>query len=453
LPTQNHWPKEYPDFKHGVIPSKTHWRSFFVDPQLQTLIVAGIEKNRDLRIAAARVEEARAQFNISKADFFPTLNAVASGSTAGTTSDISGAGAQLNTTRYDINLTSVSFEVDLWGRLSKLNSAARNNYLASQEARRTVHLSLVSEIARGYFTLLQLQEAAALTRSSIELREESLAIVSKGVEIGGTYEYELQLVTGILESTKAALYNIEQQIDLTSNQLNYLVGNSIEQKTFGATFSGQALDMTPLVNIPSETLLARPDVIAAEQRLLAAHANIDAARAAFLPKILLTASMGLAGPGLASLFSAGTWAFQPLISMPLFDAGRTAGGLDLANARKEVAVAEYEKTLQIAFREVADQLTIRAALARQFDAANAYSTSQKKRLDITRARYSAGLVPYLEVLDMQREHISARQAVSQVRRAQLEVTTQLYKALGGGYQGTGLESENPVSTETRLSGR
>jgi multidrug efflux system outer membrane protein len=176
----------------------------------------------------------------------------------------------------------------------------------------------------------------------------------------------------------------------------------------------------------------RPDVVAAEQRLKATNANIAAARAAFLPKIMLTASLGLASQGLAGLFSGGAWVFQPIISLPIFDGGRAAANVDVAKAREVIAVAEYEKTLQLAFREVADLLSARESLTRQLRASTANAAAQERRLQIAQARFSGGMVGYLEVLDAQREIVAAQQSITQVRRSQLESAAQLYKALGGG---------------------
>jgi multidrug efflux system outer membrane protein len=197
---------------------------------------------------------------------------------------------------------------------------------------------------------------------------------------------------------------------------------------------GQGLDIEVAPGLPSDVRLMRPDVMAAEQRLRASNANIGAARAAFLPKVLLTASLGAASQGLAALYGGSAWTFQPAISLPLFDNGRTASGVDLAEARKVVAVAEYEKTIQLAFREVSDLLSSRVSLARQLKAASLNAKAQERRLQIATARYNAGLISYLEVLDSQREYISAQQVMVQMRRAQLDAVAQLYKALGGGSQ-------------------
>ena len=412
--------------------ARTHWREFFKDPQLQTLITAALEHNRDLRIAAARIEEARAQYGITKADRTPSVGLVGSGNINRTEAGLNGSNAPSTSERYDLSLTTISFELDFWGRLSGLSEAARLSYLATEEARRAVYLSLVADVASSYFTLLQLKELTASAQLTVDLREQSLALIAKGRDLGGTYDYEFQQASGILESSRASLEGIEHQRTVTTNRLNFLVGNAPITLTAGGSMDEQGLDSGMAPGLPAEVLLSRPDVMAAEQRLLAAHANIGAARAAFLPKILLTAGLGVASQGLAGLFTGGAWSFQPVVSLPLLDGGRIAAGVDIAEARKVIAIAEYERTIQLAFREVADLLSARASLGRQLRASTANAAAQERRLQIAQARYNTGLVSYLEVLDGQRELVAAQQTSIQVRSAQLESASQLYKALGGG---------------------
>jgi multidrug efflux system outer membrane protein len=333
-----------------------------------------------------------------------------------------------------------SYEIDFWGRLAQLSRSARSSLLATEEARRVVQLSLIAEIAKTYYTLLHLQELAELSRNTIRSREESLEIIAKARDIGGTYDYEYQLASGILASTKAGFFAIEQQIAATKNQLDFLIGHKVVSLPQGLPLSEQGMADTSLEALPSEVLLSRPDVISAEHRLLALHANVNAARAAFFPRISLNASLGAAGAGLASIFTAGAWALQPLIAMPIFDAGRTEATLDLAHAREISAVAEYEKTIQIAFREVSDQMATRATLAKQYDAVIRYREAQRKRMQISQARFDAGLLPYMDVLESQRELLAAEQSVSQIRRSQLDSAAMFYKVLGGGSQTDALNS-------------
>lgn len=430
-PIPDNWPLAISPLAAGDA-AKTHWRAFFIDPKLQVLITAALEHNRDLRIAAGRVEEARALYGIARADQTPTVNLL--GASNGSGSRIPGASSQ----RYDLSLSSVSYELDFWGRVANLSQAARNSYLATAEAQRAVHLSLVADVASAYFNLLQLEELGALARSTLALREQSLVLIAKGRDIGGAYDYEYQQASGLLESARANLASLEHQRAVTTNQLNFLVGNAPSALPaalpLGLSLDAQGFDVDLAPGLPSEVLLLRPDVMAAEQRLAAAHANIAAARAAFLPKIVLTAGLGVASQGLASLFSGGAWLFQPSMTLPIFDGGRLASGVDVAKAREVIAVAEYEKTIQQAFREVSDQLSARASWASQLKAAQINKNAQAQRLKIAEARYNGGLISYLDVLEGQRELVTAQQAFAQIRRSQLDAAALLYKALGGGSQ-------------------
>lgn len=412
----------------------THWRKFFPDPQLQALIAASLEYNRDLRIAAARVEEARAQFGVARADRLPTVGLQGTGSAFRSTAEFTGEGKTQSNEAYDVSLTTISFELDFWGRIAGLSEAARLSYLASHEARRSVHLSLIADVASAYFTKLQLVKIAEQAKHTLDLREQSLALIAQGVTVGGAYDYEYLQASGLVESARADVASIDHQKVVAINRLNYLVGAVALTLPVGGDLDAQGLDIDVAPGLPSDVLLMRPDVMAAEQRLRAANANIGAARAAFFPKVLLTAGLGVASQGLAALYGGSAWTFQPAISLPLFDNGRTASGVDLAEARKVVAVAEYEKTIQLAFREVSDLLSSRASLTRQLKAASLNAKAQERRLQIATARYNAGLISYLEVLEGQREYIGAQQVVVQMRRAQLDAAAQLYKALGGGAQ-------------------
>ncbi|MCF8169419.1 MAG: efflux transporter outer membrane subunit [Rhodoferax sp.] len=429
-PVPGAWPNVQPERRPEA--AKVSWREYFADPQLRALIAAALEHNRDLRIAAARVEEARAQFGVTRSDRQPSVNLLGSVSAVGTPAELSGTGSTSSSRRVDITLSSVSYEVDFWGRLAGLSEVARTNLLATEESRHAVYLSLVADVASAYFTLCQMNELVGLAQSAVDSRAQTLDLVTKGRDLGGTYDLEVQQALGALESSRANLDGMEHQRTLAINRLNFLVGHAPISLTPGKALSLQLLDDGLAAGLPAEVLLSRPDVMAAEQRLLSAHANIGAARAAFLPKVLLTAGLGVASQGLVGLFRGGAWSFQPAISMPLFDGGRTAAGVDVAEARKVIAIAEYEKSIQLAFREVADLLSGRLTLASQLRASLATQSTQQKRLEIAQARHQAGLVAYLDVLEGERELMSAEQMVVQVRRAQLESSAQLFKALGGG---------------------
>lgn len=412
----------------------TDWRSFFPDARLQALIAAALEHNRDMAVAVARVEEARAQYGIARADRFPTVNAGISRNASKTPADLSSTGRVLNSQRYDANLSVTAFELDFWGRVRSLSEASLAAYLASEEAQRAFRLALIADVANAYLTLLELDERTALAQSTLASREETRKLVTKRRDVGLASDLDVLQTDGARESARAELANLLRQRAAAENALVLLVGRMPAPLPAGRGLAEQGIVNDLAAGLPAEVLLARPDVLAAEQRLVAAHANIGAARAAFLPKILLTATLGSASRALSGLFDAGSgaWTFQPAMSLPLFDMGRTAANVDVAEARRHVAVAEYERTIQQAFREVADLLAAREQLAVQFDALDAAARTQAERLRLAEARYNAGIASYLEVLDAQREAFAAQQGAVQTRRLLLTAAAQLYKALGGG---------------------
>jgi multidrug efflux system outer membrane protein len=409
------------------------WKTFFPDPRLQGLIAAALEHNRDLRVAVARVEEARAQYGIARADRLPTVNLAASRNATRTPADLSQTGHGTTTQRYDVDFAVTSFEVDFWGRVGNLAEAAKSSYLATDEARRAFRLSLIADVTNAYLTLLEMQERQGVAAETVKTREETRAMVSKRREVGLAGDLDYLQADGALQTTRADLASITRQRAAAENALRLLVGTSPELPA-GRTLAEQGIVADIPVGLPSDVLVNRPDVLAAEQRLLAANANIGAARAAFLPRLLLTATLGTASRSLAGLFDAGSgaWAFQPVLSLPLFDLGRTAANRDLAEARKVMAVAEYEKAIQMSFREVADLLAAREALTEQLLAQEANEKSQAERFKIVTARYEAGISSYLEVLDAQRDLFAAQQGSVQTRRALLSTAAQFYKTLGGG---------------------
>lgn len=409
------------------------WKSYYTEPRLQGLIAAALEHNRDLRIAVARVDEARALAGIAHADRLPTVNAVGQRTAALVPPDVSGVNRQVNSQRYDAGLGITSFELDFWGRVKSLDNAARASYLASEEARRAFRLALIADVANAYLTLLEFDERLALAKATAASREESRRLIAKRREVGLAGDLDVYAADAAWQNARAEVANLTRSRAAAENALDLLVGTRAELPA-GKTLAEQQLIAPPAGGLPAEVLLGRPDVLAAEQKLIGANANIGAARAAFLPRITLTASAGTASRALAGLFKAGSgaWAFTPVLSLPLFDGGRNANNEDLAVARKNIAVAEYERTLQQAFREVADLLVAREQLVEQLQAQEAVATAQDERRRITEARHQAGLASYLELLDAQRESFTARQAVASVRRSLLSVAASLYKALGGG---------------------
>lgn len=412
------------------------WQKYFPDPRLQALIAAALENNRDLRIATARIAEARAQYGIQQADRFPNLNLTGSRNASLTPASASFTGTNFYTRRNDLNVSLVSYELDFWGRVGSLNAFAKASYLATEEAQRAFRFSLIADVANAYLSLAELRERTELTRSTVKARTETRELVSRRRELGVSNDMDFLQAEGAYQSTLAELANLERQLAAAKNLLDLLLGQTmaeIKDLPAGRSLAEQGISPYLLAGLPAEVLLRRPDVRAAEQKLIASNANIGAARAAFFPRISLTGSIGTASNSLSGLFDLGNraWSFQPVISLPIFDAGRTSAGVDVAAARKVIAVAEYEKTIQQAFREVADLLSASDKLTEQLTAQAANAQAQNQRLKIAEARYQAGISSHLEVLDAQREEYAAQQAEIQVRRMWLSVATQLYKALAG----------------------
>jgi multidrug efflux system outer membrane protein len=426
-------PERFPGNDRQPAAALPGWRDYYDEPELQTLIAASLAHNRDLRIAIARVEEARGLAGIARADRLPTVNVQGSGNRARTPADLTNLGQARTSSRYDLGLGITAFELDFWGRVAALDEAARAQYLASEEAARAFRVSLIGDVATTWYLLAELTERELLAAETLTNRSDSLALLRKRQEVGLVSGLEVLAAEGLVESVRAQLSEIRRQRLLTENALSLLTGMSATLPR-PAFISRKGAPTTLVPGLPSEVLFARPDVRAAEQRLIAANANVGAARAAFFPSITLTGSLGTASAALSGLFDAGSgiWLFQPVLKFPLFDAGRAQANLDVAEARKIAAVADYEKTVQQAFREVADALATRETYAEQVAALEANLAVQQARLDRVQARQRAGVASYLEVLDASRDAFAAQQSLVTARRQLLAAAATLYKALGGG---------------------
>lgn len=433
LPTQ--WPQAAPASGARDVAGLS-WRDMLPDPRLQALIAAALEHNRDLRIALARVEEARAQHGIVAADRLPHLNLNLNHTRSRTPADVgSGNNNQARQERrYDLALAVPAWEVDFWGRLERLDDAARAGYLASEAARDALRLSLIGEVASAYLSTRELAERLALTRATVANRAELRELVRHRRDVGLAGQLDYLAADGALAAARAELANQERALAQAENALHLLVGAWPMPLPDGLDLGDQAIPLDLAVDLPAAALLRRPDVQAAEQRLIAAEANIDAVRAAFLPRVVLNLALGTASRDLTGLFGGGSaaWNLAAGLAQPLFNAGRTEANVALTEARRAAALAEYERTLQQAFREVADLLAARDRLAEQLAADQAQATAQGERLRLAEARYRAGVSAWLDVLDAQRELFSAQQATVRTRAALLASAVQLWKALGGG---------------------
>ena len=429
-PVPQAWPEKVGAGGMATAMTSEEWRGYFTDASLQVLIAAALEHNRDLRIALARVEEARALAGIARADRFPTVDVGLQQQAAKTPADLSGTGRETINRRYDANLGVAAFELDFWGRVKSLDTAARASFLASEYAQRAFRLSLIADVAGAYYSLVELEARTRLAEATVKSRGDSRHLVEKRRDVGLATDLDYLAADGAYQGARAELANLSRQRNAAENALRLLVGRDYALPPAPSFAALPEL----AAGLPAEVLLRRPDVLAAEQRLLASNANIGAARAAFFPKITLTMLAGSASSALSGLFDGGSgaWSFVPMLRLPLFDAGRREANVDLAEARKNVAVSEYERTIQQAFRETADLLAARAYYAEQMAALEAAEIAQKERLKRVDARYQAGVSSYLELLDAQREHFAAQQAALATRRALWATSASLFKALGGG---------------------
>jgi multidrug efflux system outer membrane protein len=410
------------------------WRDFFADPRLLELISQAIENNRDLRIAMRRVEEARAQYGIQRSELLPTISAGSSFTRSRVPGDLSLTGRPLTTQQYQATLNLSTWELDFWGRVRSLKEEALETYLATEEARRAVLVSLVAQVANTYLLERALDEQIAIARETIASREESYRIAKRRYEVGYASQLDAAQAEALKNQAQADLLGLLRQRDQNRNALTLLVGIPIASDAgqLSQIEAGFSRDIS--AGLPSDLLINRPDVVAAEHRLKAANADIGAARAAFFPSITMTADFGSASSQLNGLFSAGSrvWSFVPSLSLPIFAGGRLQSSLDLSEVRRNLAVADYERTIQGAFREVADALADRHWLAEQVAAEQATLTAQNGRLRLARLRYESGTATYLDVLDAERDRFQVEQVLVQTRRALLVSSVNLYAALGGG---------------------
>ena len=406
------------------------WQDYFTDPTLRQLIDTALANNRDLRVALLNIEQARAQLGIRRADQFPTLNAAASGSrTPGNNGDI-------NST-YAAGLTVTAYELDFFGRVASLKEQALAQYLASAEGSQTARISLIATVAQSWLSLLADEELLAVSRQTMSSREESLKLVTLKIKHGAASDFELRGAQTLLESNRVTLAQQTRQRALDENALVLLLGQPLDE-TMRAQLTRQNLNQLRLAalpaGLPSDLLVRRPDIRQAEQNLIASNANIGAARAAFFPRISLTAGAGSASSELSGLLKSGSWGFTlaPQLVLPIFDAGRNQANLDASKVGREIAVAQYEKTIQNAFREVADALASRATLVQQLEASQALLDAEASRSSLTQLRLDNGAANQLDWLDAKRSLFVAQQALVQTRLAVLQNQVALFKTLGGG---------------------
>lgn len=405
------------------------WQKFFDDERLRQLITLALQNNRDLRLAVLNIEQARAQLELRRADPWPSLNAGLSGSRQPTS-----AGGISSS--YSAGVLVTAYELDLFGRVRSLADASLAQYLATEEARKAVQISLLAAVANSYYALLGDEELLRITRQTLLTREDSYRLIKLRFDNGASSQIDLRQAESLLESARVTLAQATRQRALDENALVLLLGQTLPPALAAAPGAAALPDLP--VGLPSDVLLRRPDVRQAEQQLIAANASIGAARAAFFPRISLTGSVGSVSSELSGLFGSGmAWSFAPQLLQPIFDAGRNQANLRASEIGRDIALAQYERAIQSAFREVADALAGRATLGQQLRAQQAQLKAEQDRYRLAELRYRGGAASYLDALDAQRSLFAAQQAQLQVQTQSLQNGVTLYRVLGGGWAAEG----------------
>ncbi len=410
------------------------WEAFFRAPELQTLIRTALDNNRDLRAAALRVEAYRAQYRIQRADRLPSMSADGSATRQRLPADLSMGPDATTSGQYSVGLGIAAYELDFFGRIRSLEETALEAYLAQEASQRALRLALTAEVANAWLALRTDQAQLVLVRDTLRAYEASLGLIKLRFEAGAASELEVRQAQAAVDAARAQEALYVRRVAQDTNGLEVLLGAPAPQAGADpAAPLGDVLATFP-VGLPAEVLQRRPDISAAEHRLRSANASIGAARAAFFPSITLTAGAGTASSELSGLFDGGSgfWSFMPQIRLPIFNAGRLAASLDYTELQKDIAVAEYEKAIQQAFREVADGLAARQTFTAQLKAEQDLVDTNRRYLELADQRYRAGVESYLTVLDAQRALLGARQQLLGSQLGQRSSEVALYKALGGG---------------------
>ncbi len=415
--------------------SRIDRKDFFADEKLQRVIDHALANNRDLRVAALNVERARALYGIQRAEILPSIAASAEGGKQRVPKGLSSTGQATTVEAYQANLGLSAWEIDFFGRIRSLSDAALQQYLASEQAQRSARIMLVYQVAGTYLLLAADNETLGLARTTLQNQQAAHDLVAKRVTQGMASDLDLRRAEAQVESARADVARFMQVVAQDGNALDLLVGRRVPSELLPADLKGVAplKDFEP--GLSSEVLLERPDVLQAEAVLKAANANIGAARAAFFPRISLTATVGVGSNELSGLFKSGSgaWSFAPQIVMPIFDP-RLGPALKATEVEKKTAIAQYEKAIQTAFREVADALAVCEVIDRQIAAEEALVNATADAYRLSNVRYDKGIDSYLSVLDAQRSLYGAQQQLVALRLAKVANQVKLYAALGGGGQ-------------------
>lgn len=415
------------------------WQDFIVDSRLEKIVRLALDNNRDLRVATLNIERARAQYRIQRADSFPSIGVSGEGASQRMPVDVSPSGQAGISRQYTAGIGTSAYELDLFGRVRSLNEDALQRYLATEESRKAAQLSLVAEVAYVYLMLGANQERLQLAEQTLNSQQQSYELIRRSHDLGVASMLDLRQAQTLVESARVDVARFTSQIAQEKNALILLVGERLPDDLLPHEQHDNQVTLTDLKpGLPSEVLLRRPDVLQAERLLQAANANIGAARAAFFPRISLTASAGTTSSALSNLFDGGTgfWNFIPQLHLPIFEGGRNVANLRVSEVDRDIAQAQYEKAIQTAFREVADSLADRGTLDEQLAAQNALVEASADNKALSDARYQGGIDSYLNVLDAERSLYAAQQELITLRLAKNSNHVTLYKVLGGGWNTT-----------------
>lgn len=435
-PVPDQWPSG-PAYQSApeseATPANTPWRVFIGDEKLRLVIEMALNNNRDFRIAALNVEKARALYGIQRAELLPAVRGVGSWYKERIPADLSASRQSMTVEQYSVDLGITAWEIDFFGRIRSLKENALEQYLATNEARRSAQILLLSTTAQAYLTLAADREALEIVSATLEAQNQTFGLIKKRYAAGVSSELDLRRAQSQVETARGDVAKYMQIVAQDENALNLVVGAQVPADLLPRALNTVAQPKQVSAGLSSLVLLERPDVLAAEHRLKAANANIGAARAAFFPRISLTSSLGTASVELSGLFASGsgTWVFAPLISLPIFDA-RTWPAYRVSKVEKELSIAQYEKAIQAAFRDVSDALAVNGAIAKRIEAQQALVDALAEAYRLATLRYDKGIDSYLSVLDAQRQLYGARQGLVSLQLLRHVNLVTIYGVLGGG---------------------
>ncbi|WP_426033325.1 efflux transporter outer membrane subunit [Caulobacter sp. DWP3-1-3b2] len=439
LAVDNAWPVAASNTGSRVTATDLGWREVFEDPRLQGVIEMALSNNRDLRVAVLNIEQARAQYRIQRAALIPGIDASAMGtrgqSSSSQTANIPGVAVGRDIESYSAGVGVTSYELDIFGRVRSLKDAALQSYLATRENSRAVQISLIAQTAGTWLTLAADQDLLALSLETLSTRDQSMTLIRRRFEAGAISLLEVREAETLVENARSDVATYLAQVEQDRNALRLVVGADALNDLLpaGGLVTAQILPDLP-AGLPSDVLTRRPDVLAAEHGLAGANANIGAARAAFFPSISLTGQTGVASNDLGGLFDSGSgaWSFTPRISLPIFNGGANMANLDSAKAGRDIAIAQYERAVQTAFREVSDGLAVQATIQDRVGSQERLVAAANDTVRLSRARYGAGIDSSLSLLDSERTLYTARKGLINTRLVRATNLATLYKALGGG---------------------